>query len=79
MTAPRQFEIRKTQRWSRQSGLAWADTAEEALAIAEAKDGEEGYVVRIREYELSGMPGIRPARPDRHFSVEELRAEVEGP
>lgn len=76
---PRQYEIRKTQRWSNQSGLAFADTPEEALSKAEElDDGEEGYYVRIREYELSGIPGLPPIRPDRHLSVSELREEVRG-
>jgi hypothetical protein len=77
MTKPRYYEIRKTQKWSRQSTFTERDTLAEAVAKAEEWGEEDGYVVRIREYELSGMPGLRPIRPDRLLSLADARAELE--
>jgi hypothetical protein len=76
MTRPRQYEIQKFRRHERgQRTITFADTPELALAKAEERV-EDGYVIRIREYELSGMPGIPPARPDRFLTVTELREEL---
>jgi hypothetical protein len=55
--------------------MTFADTAAEALAKAEARV-EDGYRLKIREYEISGMPGLPPIRPDRYLSLDELREEV---
>jgi hypothetical protein len=75
--APRHYEVRKTMKrgGGGQATLGFAETLAGAVAKAETM-AEAGYIVRIREYELSGMPGIRPIRPDRLLTPDEARAEL---
>jgi hypothetical protein len=76
MKQPRRYEVRKTQKWSNQATFTSRSTLAEAIAKAEEWGEEDGYVLRIREYELSGMPGLRPIRPDRLLTLAEAREEL---
>ena len=51
------------------------DELEQAITVAEGFE-DDGLRARIREFELSGMPGIRPIRPDRYLSLAEARHEL---
>jgi hypothetical protein len=73
----RRYEVRRVQKWSRQSSGGVEDTLEAAIARAERMGGDtDEHYIRIREYELSGMPGLPAVRPDRLLTLREAIEEA---